>query len=301
MSKLNGQGLARAQIITAMVFFGTIGVFVKNIDLASSEIALYRGVIAAVVLFGVLLVTGKLKKLGLMKKQLPVLFFSGVAMGFNWILLFEAYNYTSVALSTLCYYFAPTLVIIASAVLLKEKLTVKQIVCFIASTAGLIMIIGVSGGGSSDLIGILYGLGAACLYAMVVMCNKIAGETDDISRTWIQFISAIIVLVPYVAITNGFHISTLDSKGMFYMLFVGVVHTGIMYCFYFASLAKLRGQQAAILSYIDPLVAVILSVLWLGESISAVQLLGGALILIFALANEVKLRKDKMIIDRISE
>lgn len=301
MNKLNGSAAARTQIITAMIAFGTIGAFVKSINLASSEIALYRAVIAAVVLLGVMAFTRRIKELHLMKKKLPVLFLSGVAMGFNWILLFEAYNYTSVALSTLSYYFAPTLVIIASAVMLKEKLTLKQFVCFAASTVGLVMIIGVAGGGSDDFVGVLYGLGAAFLYAVVIMCNKIAGSTDDISRTWVQFISAIIVLVPYVAVTNGFHIAELDGKGMVCMLTVGVVHTGIMYCFYFSSLAKLRGQQAAILSYIDPLVAVLVSVLWLGESISAIQLAGGALILIFALANEIKLKKDRAIIEKFFE
>lgn len=292
MNKLNNQAMARAQIITAMIAFGTIGIFVKNIPLESSEIALYRAVIAGIVLFGVIVITGRHKKLGLMKKHLPGLFVSGAAMGFNWILLFEAYNYTSVALSTLSYYFAPTLVIIASAVMLKERLTVKQIVCFAGSTAGLVMIIGIAGGGSSDLKGILYGLGAAFLYAVVIMCNKITGETDDISRTWLQIVFAAVILIPYVMFTSGFNAAELDAAGLINVLIVGVVHTGIMYCFYFSSLAKLRGQQAAVLSYIDPLVAVILSVLWLGEPVSAVQLAGGAFILIFALLNEIKFGKD---------
>ena len=92
--------------------------------------------------------------------------------------------------------------------------------------------------------------------------------------------------------TSGFNAAELDAAGLINVLIVGVVHTGIMYCFYFSSLAKLRGQQAAVLSYIDPLVAVILSVLWLGEPVSAVQLAGGAFILIFALLNEIKFGKD---------
>lgn len=290
---MSSQARGRAEIITAMIAFGTIGIFVKSIALASAEIALYRAVIAFTVLLAVMLVTGRFAGLKGTKKQLWKLFLSGAAMGFNWILLFEAYRYTSVALSTLSYYFAPTLIIIASTVLLKEKLTIRQILCFAASTAGLVLIIGVSGGGSSDLIGILYGLGAAVLYAVVITLNKVTTGIDGITRTWLQFIAAILVVLPYVWVTCGFHFGGLDAKGLACMLIIGVVHTGLMYCLYFSSLTRLRGQQAAILSYIDPLVAVLLSVLWLGEAISPLQLFGGAMILVFALLNEVKLGKKE--------
>lgn len=293
MSSFSRQAVARMKIITAMVAFGTIGVFVKAIPLESSVIAAYRAIIAALVLFGVVMFTGRYKMLKAMKKHILKLFIAGAAMGFNWVLLFEAYHYTSVALSTLSYYFAPTLIIIASSVFLKEKLTSKQILCFLGSSVGLIMIIGVAGGGSNDFIGVLYGLGAAFLYATVIMCNKMSGETDDITRTWLQITFAGVVIIPYALFTSEFSLAGVGTTGMVNLIIVGVVHTGIIYCLYFASLTELRGQQAAILSYIDPLVAVILSMLWLGERVSPIQLVGGGFILLFALLNEVKLRQNK--------
>jgi drug/metabolite transporter (DMT)-like permease len=280
--------VARLQIITAMVAFGTIGVFVRYIPLASAEIALWRGVIAFLVLSVFMMASGRSSGLSKYKNKLGKLFFAGVAMGFNWILLFEAYRFTSVALSTLSYYFAPTIMVLGSLMVFREQLTGKQIVCFMVSTAGLVLIIGVSGGGSNDLIGILFGLGAAVLYALVILTNKATGEIDGLTRTWIQFAAAIIVLLPYTYLVGGFHILELERTGFINLLILGIVHTGIIYYLYFSALAHLKGQQVAILSYIDPIVAVVLSVVLLHETITMGQLAGGLLILGATLVNELK-------------
>ena len=163
---------ARFEIIFSMAAFGTIAVFVRNIGLPSREVALYRAVIAALALFLWQLCTRQTVRWQDVKKELPLLFVSGAAMSVNWILLFEAYKYTTVAMATLSYYFAPVIVTVASTVLFREKLTAKQISCFVMSTLGLVMVIGVSGGGGShDLFGILLGLGAAVFYASVVLIN----------------------------------------------------------------------------------------------------------------------------------
>ena len=273
--------------------FGTIGLFVKAIPLPSSEIALYRALIALVVLTLFFAVTGGFSRFRGLRRQLPRLFLSGAAMGFNWILLFEAYNYTSIALSTLCYYFAPVLVTVLSLFLFRERLRARQWLCSAASITGLALIIGVSGGGSDDLLGALLGLGAAVLYAAVILLNKSAGEVDGITRTSVQFAAAATVLIPYCAFTGGFHLEALTGTALWSMLLVGVVHSGVMYCLYFSSMSRLRGQQVAVLGYIDPLVAVIVSALFLGEGITALQLTGGAVILISALLNDLPLTRSE--------
>lgn len=165
----------------------------------------------------------------------------------------------------------------------------KQWICFIMSTLGIVLITGVGdlSSGSSHLKGILFGLGAACLYATVILLNKFIKGVEGIHRTFLQFLSAISVLLPYVLLTGGFTLSALDGKGILNLLIVGIVHTGITYCLYFSSLKELPGQKAAILSYIDPLVAVVISVTVLSESITPLQLLGGGLILGFTLWNEI--------------
>jgi len=290
MTKENNKMGAKLKIMISMAIFGTIGIFVKNIGLSSGEIALFRAIIAAVVISIYKLINGKKILYSEIKKDLPILFVSGVAISFNWILLFQAYKYTTVSIATLSYYFAPVIVTIVSPILFKEKSTIKQVVCFVMSTIGLIMVIGVSGmeKSSSNLIGIGFGLGAAVLYATVVLLNKFVKNVTGIDKTLIQFFAAIIVLTPYVLATTGIHIGSLDNIGIINILILGIVHTGICYCLYFSSLKDLKGQQAAILSYVDPLIAIIVSVTILSESINLIQIIGGMMILGFTLLNEIK-------------
>lgn len=284
---------ARFMLILSMAIFGTIGLFVRYIPLSSGEIALYRAVLAAL-LIGAYLIISKQKILfEKIKKELPLLLISGMAMGINWILLFEAYKYTTVSVATLSYYFAPVIVTLACPFLFKERLGIKQIICFIMSTIGLVMITGVGdlSGRNTHLRGILFGLGAAVFYATVILLNKYIKGVEGIHRTFLQFLAAIIILVPYVAVSGGVNLHKLNITGWIFLLIVGLIHTGITYCMYFSSLKELPGQKAAILSYIDPLVAVLVSVLILKESMTIWQIAGGVLILGFTLLNEIKIRK----------
>ena len=280
-------------LIASMAIFGTLGPFVRNIGVSSGELALYRAMLAAVMIGIFLLVTKQKIPFGSIKKQVPLLLFSGVAMGFNWILLFEAYKYTTVSVATLSYYFAPVLVTVVCPFLFREKLTGKQILCFIMSTLGIVLITGIGDLGSgSHLIGIGFGLGAAVLYASVVLLNKFIKNVEGIHRTVLQFLAAILVLIPYVGMTSGVTLGNLTGLGWICLLVVGLVHTGVAYCMYFSSLREIPGQKAAILSYIDPLVAVVISVTVLGESMTWMQLLGGLLILGFTLWNEISPKSE---------
>lgn len=278
----------------SMAVFGTLPVFVKNIPLSSAEIALYRAVLAAV-LTGIYIAAAKKNaEFKRIRRELPVILVSGAAMGINWILLFEAYRYTSVSVATLSYYFAPVIVIIACPFLFRERLTVKQVFCFVMATAGVVLITGVGGLGSgSEIKGIALGLSAAVFYASVILLNKRIRTVDGINRTFIQFIAAAAVLLPYTAAAEGFHLMSLDFAGTLNLLAVGFIHTGVTYCLYFSSVTGLTGQQAAVLSYIDPLVAVVMSVTVLGESITPLQAAGGLMILGFTLLNEVRIKTNR--------
>lgn len=280
---------ARTMLVISMTVFGTIGLFVRNIPLPSGEIALYRAVFAAILIGLFLLVTKQKIPFSKIKKEIPLLVLSGVAMGFNWILLFEAYKYTTVSVATLSYYFAPVIVTIACPILFKEKMGLKQWICFIMSTLGIVLITGIGdlSQGSSHIKGILFGLGAAALYATVILLNKFIKNVDGIHRTFLQFLAAIVVLVPYVLLTDGVNLNTLNGKGWVFLLVIGFVHTGVTYCLYFSSLKELPGQKAAILSYIDPLVAVLISVVVLHEKMTIMQVIGGIMILGFTLWNEI--------------
>lgn len=287
------ENTAKLLMAISMLIFGTVPLVVRMIDLSSSERALYRAIMAAVLVGGFLLITRQKLPLRDIKKELLLLLLSGAAMGFNWVLLFEAYKYTTVSVATLSYYFAPVIVMMVCPLLFREKMGVRQILSFVMSTAGLVLITGTAGGGSSDLLGIAFGLGAAVLYATVMLLNKFIKGVTGLHRTFIQFLAAIAVLTPYVALTSGFNPTALDGRGAVSLLILGLVHTGIAYCMYFSALKELPGQEVAILSYIDPLVAVLVGFIWLDETMTPPQIVGGLLILGFTLWSELPARKSK--------
>ena len=279
-------------LIASMTIFGTLGIFVRNISVSSGELALYRAVLATLLIAVFLLLTKQQIPFSKIKKQVPLLLASGIAMGFNWIFLFEAYKYTTVSIATLSYYFAPVIVTIVCPIIFKEKLTGKQIVCFVMSTLGLVLITGIGNLSSgNDFVGILFGLGAAILYATVILLNKFIKNVEALHRTFLQFLSAIVILIPYVIMTSGVTLETLNVIGWINLLIVGLIHTGVTYCMYFSSLKELPGQKTALLSYIDPLVAVLISVTVLGETMTLWQVIGGVLILGFTLWNEIAPQK----------
>ena len=139
----SGEYTARIYLILSMVIFGTIGIFRRYIPLPSGALAMLRGIVGASALLLIMFIIKKPPNIKKLKSNLLLLIISGALIGFNWIFLFESYNYTSVATATLCYYMAPVFVLIASPIFLKEKLTVKQIICSITAIIGIVLVSGV--------------------------------------------------------------------------------------------------------------------------------------------------------------
>lgn len=287
---------AKLRNVSAMLIFGTIGVFVKNIDLASSEIALGRGVIGGIVLIIVSLFTKNKVSFKNIKENILLLLLSGGAIGLNWIFLFQAYKYTTISNATLSYYFAPVFVMLLSPVILKEKLTVKKILCVVCAMLGMVCIVGNSGGmaeGRNDFLGISYGLAAAAFYASVVLMNKFLKNLKSLETTYIQLILAAVVVMPYVFTAEGFNIFRMPVSSIPYILILGIIHTGFAYLLYFSSLKELKGQTIAVMSYIDPISAVIISAIFLRERMGVLQIAGGILILGSTLISELTKSKEK--------
>lgn len=273
---------AKASLILAMVIFGTIGIFRKYIPLPSGIVACARGILGV----AFLLVFIKIKKIKMdreaIKKHLWILLISGGFIGLNWVLLFESYRYTSVAVATLCYYMAPIFVMIVSPFLLKEKLTVKKVLCVIVALIGMVFVSGVLDGGISDVSemkGILFGLGAAALYATVIMMNQKLREVPTYDKTIMQLGAAAVVLIPYILFVEDLSAVVLTPLIVFMLIIVGVVHTGIAYALYFGSMNGLKAQTVALFSYIDPIVAIILSAMFLKEPMTIYSAIGAVLVL----------------------
>ena len=271
----------------AMLVFGTIGLFVKNIGFPSSFISFARALTGSIFIALFMLFSGH----GLDKKSvlinLKLLIPSGIAMAFNWICLFEAYRFTGVAVGTLCYYMAPVIVVILSPVFLKEKLTAINVTSVLAAVVGAVLISGVVSGSAKSAKGILLGLAAAALYSTVVMINKFVKNLSPIETTFVQLSTAAVTMIPYILLTEEVTAFVFDRRSVIFTLIVGVFHTGIVYMIYFSSVQKIPAQTTAVFSYIDPVTAIILSAVVLGERLDAVQLIGTFLILAATLFNEL--------------
>ncbi len=273
----------RASIIIAMVIFGSIGIFVKNIDLSSLEIALLRAVIAGVFLIAVGVITNIDISFRDIKANGLLLILSGACMGLNWVALFQGYKYTTVSNATLGYYFAPIFVMVLSPIFLKEKTTPAKIICTFVAMFGLFLIInadGIRGDNTyNHVLGMIYAVSGAALYATVILINKHIKNLPSFETTLLQLIMAAIVLLPIVLLQFGMDMLNMEIKSRVNILLLGVVHTGIAYLLYFKSFKKLKAQSIAILSYIDPVSAVIMATIFLKEDITAAKIIGGILIL----------------------
>ena len=288
MSKKNMKSYM--MLISSMLIFGTIGIFRKYIPLSSGMIAFFRGLLGSAFLFIFFAVKGH-KTHRIEKKKLLMLTVTGAILGLNWILLFEAYNYTSVATATMCYYMQPTIVILLSPITFQERITIKKGFCAIASIIGMVFVSGMmdnAGINAQDITGILCGLGAAVFYSLVVIMNKKVQIKDVYEKTIIQLASSAIILIPYLLLTENWSAIALDTMAVVMVLIIGIVHTGIAYALYFGSMKDLKAQSIAVLSYIDPVFALLLSAGVLHEKLSVFGVAGAVLILGSALISEIK-------------
>lgn len=274
--------------ITAMLIFGSIGLFVRNIELASSQIALVRGFVGAFILLIAMFFLHKRFNIKSLKQNVKYLLLAGLAIGFNWIFLFQAYTYTTIAIATLTYYLAPTFVVLLSPLVLKEKLSSFKIICVILSLFGMSFVAGFfneNQSGANDFIGALYGISAALFYAGVILSNKFIKNISTIDSSITQLFIASLTLLPYVCYqNNSWEMSTISWISL---IILGIVHTGIAYLLYFSSLQKLSAQRVAIFSYLDPVTAIILSTVILSEPMSLIQWVGAILILGSLFASEI--------------
>ena len=269
-------------LITAMLIWGSIGIFRRSIPVPSEFLSFIRGLTGALFMC-IILASKKDVSISQVKKQSIVLLaLTGALIGINWIFLFEAFNYTTVATATLCYYMEPTMVILMAPLFFSQRLTLSQLAITILTILGMILVSGIIDNGEikpDDITGIIFGLSAAFCYALIVISNKRIEAIDTYLKTFIQLSGAAIAMIPYLIYTAGFTGLPDDTSTWLLILFVGIVHTGIAYALYFGAMKELSAQSVAICSYIDPISALIFSALLLGEALTPLGMLGAILII----------------------
>ena len=272
-----------------MGIFGTIGLCREYIGLSSAAVAFSRGVLGCAFLLLFMLVSRKRFDRQALKRNLMILCLSGAAIGINWVLLFEAYRYTTVATATACYYLAPLFLLLASPII-GEKLPPQKLLCIAVALVGMVFVSGVMEGGIpqiSELTGVLCGVGAAVFYATVMVLNKKLTSIPAYDKTVIQLGTAALVVLPYMLFTGGTDISDMNTLGWVLLAVVGIVHTGLAYTMYFGAMGKLPATSVAVFSYLDPVIAVLLSALVLREQMTPWGIAGTVLILGAALYSEL--------------
>ncbi len=267
--------------VLSMIIFGAVGVFAKYIDMSSSKIALLLSLIGAIFLLVVFVCKKQNISWSIVKKNATALFIASIALSGNWIFLFQAYKETTIATAALSYYFAPVLVTILSPLVLKEKLSLKKVICIGIALLGLFFILQYSTMETTGnhLLGIGYGLIAASFYATLTLANKFIQGLDGLTNTLLQLGLSVMLLSPFVLFTDDFNFSSLTSKMVILMLLLGVLHGGVGFYLFFAGMKGLKAQSIAVLSYVDPLTSLLISALVIGEKMTLQQLIGAALLL----------------------
>ena len=258
-------------LISAMSIFGTIGIFVNFIPFPSGFLATSRGVIGSLFVVLFLLISRRGINFSAIKKNLPLLLISGAFIGMNWMLLFEAYKKAGIPIATLCYYMSPLFVTFLSAIFFREKLTPKKIACVLVAVAGMFFVSGVIGGEipkGSVLIGIILGLGAAIFYSCITLVNKKAKDISPLDMTAVQLFAAAVTIFPYSLICEDVSFVGVNFKAICFLIIVGVLHTGVAYIFYFTSVKHLPASKVAIFSYLDPILAILLSAIILKDDLN---------------------------------
>ncbi|MDM5305746.1 DMT family transporter [Peribacillus frigoritolerans] len=281
---------SKIQFILSMIIFGTIGLVVRYIDLSSSERALLSSFLGCLFLLLVFFMIKKKISWNLVKSNALFLILSGIALGGNWIFVYQSYDYTTIANATLGYYFAPVFVMILSPFVLREQLSIKKIVCIGVAIISMLMIVGegVSASRSDDILGFSFGLIAAAFYAALLLLNKFIKDMGKLELTIIQLGITTLLLMPYVFLTEGFGIFEVSSSSIPFILILGIINTGIGFWLFFSGMEKLKGQSIAMLSYVDPFVAILISAIILQEQMTIVQMLGGVLLLGSTFVSEIR-------------
>ena len=282
--------LSYGMYILSMLIFGTNGILVHHISLASSQIILMRTLIGGLLLTLIVLLRGGFDRAGIRADLLPLLL-GGSVLGLNWVALFEAYRQLNVSLATLIYYVGPILVLLFSPLLFREKLNSRKITSVVLVAVGLVCISGSIALRGMSMRGLLTAVVSALFYAAVIIFNKRITHTGGLQTAALELDIAFVIVLIYMMLTVGPpHPAVSDIP---WIAVIGLVNTGLAYLLYFSGLQKLPAQSAALISYVDPVSALVFSALFLHETMTPVQILGAVLIIGGAVFGELKSRNQK--------
>ncbi|MFD6432641.1 DMT family transporter [Streptomyces venezuelae] len=282
-TKLSGR-TGTAQLTAAMMLSGTLGIFVVESGASAFNVVFFRVLFGALALGAYAFARGYFRDHGLTLKKLGLAALGGVFIVFNWVFLFKAYEASSISLATVVYHTQPFLLVLLSALVLRERLTRSQLGWLVAAFAGLILVSGVRPGDAGSLAGIGLALAAAVLYALSTLVTmgvpprvQQGGSVTGVRPHLIALVQ-VVVGIPLLLPFTDFGAMGGTGTGWAWLAGLGVIHTGLMYVLMYAAYAKLPTAKIAVLAFTYPAVAMVADWAVYGHHIGLVQALGVPLI-----------------------
>lgn len=271
------------QMSLAMLISGSIGAFVLLSGLPVTEVVFWRCLIGAVALFLFIRIS-KQPFSPLTKVTLGLAILGGIALVVNWMLLFAAYARISIGLSTVVYNTQPFMLVMMG-MLLGERVSLAKWGWLLLAFGGVVVLLSGELTGKHEagwLSGIALALGAAFFYALTAIITRKLRSIAPQHIAFIQVLTGVVMLLPLA------HMPTFSGHFPWgILLTLGIVHTGIMYQLLYGAIQKLPTPVTGSLSFIYPVVAIVVDNLVFGHSLTASQLAGGALILVAAAGNNL--------------
>ncbi len=277
----------RLKYIIAVVLYGTIGMFLRYVTLPSEIVAMCRGLIGSLFIFIYMKVTHQEIDWEAIKRNRRWLFLGGICLGLNWVFLFSAYIKTTVAIASLCNYMAPVIVILIAPFVLHEPLDKRKLPYVFLAFIGIVLVSGVWERSIGSISGIIMGLLGAFCFVGVIICNRKLKEISPLDKSLIQLAISVVVILPFVLVKNIGRPLEIDLRSVLLVLMVGIVNTGLAYVFYFSGMSTLPVHEVAILGYLEPVISVLCSILFLHESLSIIGWLGAIIVIISLVASEI--------------
>lgn len=269
----------KRKLVVTMLLFSTLGLFRHGILFPSSVVVFFRALIGFLFL-AALFAFGRLSfsPAAVMKYKKRILL-AGIITAADWILLFEAYRYTTVAIATMCYCMSSLMFMLASPFFFGDKITLRKGVAMGGAIFGMLFVSGVINGELKGGLGIALALMGAVCYATVMGISKTMKDVDGASLALMELGVASVIMIPYVLLTEDLTLLQVDMRSIVYTLILGVVHTGLAYAMWFNAIQHLPAPTISLLSYVDPVSAVFVSAILLSEPLSPITAIGCVIVI----------------------
>ncbi len=275
MGNLSERTRGTLEMAAAMFLSGTLGFFVVESGQAAYNVVFLRCLFGAIFLGLYCLARGFFKDTGLNRKTLLMTALGGVAIVSNWILLFSSYKLASISISTAVYHTQPFFLLIIGAVILREAIPHNKIAWIALAFAGVLMVSDLDLASftlsSEYVLGLGLALSAAVLYAIATMIAKQLKGIRPHLIALIQVTIGIFMLLPFASFAD---MAAAGGIQWSYLVILGAVHTCLMYILMYSAFQKLPTPIIAVMSFIYPVVAIMVDYIFYDQSLSMMQFVG---------------------------